>query len=115
MYRRMNQKLCLSVRAQNRHRFIHPSPPPPALLILSLIHTHTHTHTNTHTAYALERLGRTDEALDLCREVQSHKPTDETVLSTLVLIYKQTGQTREATQCYEGMCVCMYVCVQANK
>jgi hypothetical protein len=62
----------------------------------------------------LERLGRTDEALDLCREVQSHKPTDETVLSTLVLIYKQTGQTREATQCYEGtlfMYIYLYVCV----
>jgi hypothetical protein len=82
----------------------------PFLLIISITHTHART------AYALERLGRTDEALDLCREVQSHKPTDETVLSTLVLIYKQTGQTREATQCYEGILfmyiyVCVCVCV----
>ena len=53
-------------------------------------------------AHALERMGRVEEALDLCREVQARKPTDETVLNTLVLTYKLTGQTTEATACYEA-------------
>lgn len=39
-------------------------------------------------AHALERLGRTEEALDLCREVKAHRPTDDVVLSTLVMTFK---------------------------
>ena len=30
-------------------------------------------------AHALERLGRVEEALEVCAEVAAHKPTDETV------------------------------------
>jgi N-terminal acetyltransferase B complex non-catalytic subunit len=82
-------------------------------------------------AHALERLGKADEALDLCREVKSRNPTDDSVLSTLVLTYKVrridgaafklfttqlrkkplrstrmylsqlTGQIDEAIECYE--------------
>lgn len=39
-------------------------------------------------AHALERLGRTEEALDLCREVKARRPTDDVVLSTLVMTFK---------------------------
>lgn len=39
-------------------------------------------------AHALERLGRVEEALDVCREVKAHKPTDDVVLSTLVMTFK---------------------------
>ncbi|KAM3569245.1 hypothetical protein VYU27_008660 [Nannochloropsis oceanica] len=53
-------------------------------------------------AHALERLGKVEEALEVCAEVAAHKPTDETVLNTLVLTYKLTGHTREAIACYEA-------------
>lgn len=39
-------------------------------------------------AHALERLGRTEEALDLCREVKARRPADDVVLSTLVMTFK---------------------------
>lgn len=39
-------------------------------------------------AHALERTGRADEALDLCREVKARNPTDETLLTTICLTFK---------------------------
>lgn len=39
-------------------------------------------------AHALERTGRADEALELCREVKARNPTDETLLSTICLTFK---------------------------
>ena len=39
-------------------------------------------------AHALERTGKIDEALDLCRDVKARNPTDAAVLNTLVLTFK---------------------------
>lgn len=39
-------------------------------------------------AHALERMGKLEEALDLCREVKARNPTDDAILSTLVLTFK---------------------------
>src|SRR5690242_11367726 len=79
-------------------------------------------------AHCLERTGRQDEALELCREVeverlshypsssylelitmiisvariQRNKPTDESVLSTLCLVYKWTGNRSQTVKVYEN-------------
>ena len=71
-------------------------------------------------AHSLERIGKDDEALQLCREVQVAKtstrpshcyisyssqatnPTDDTVLSTMLLVYKAVGAADEAAVCYEN-------------
>lgn len=52
-------------------------------------------------AYALERLGKTDEALEVAREVKAQNPTDEALLSTLALTFKLTGNMEEMTEMYE--------------
>jgi hypothetical protein len=39
-------------------------------------------------AHALERTGRVEEALELCREVKARNPTEDSVLNTLVITFK---------------------------
>jgi tetratricopeptide (TPR) repeat protein len=53
-------------------------------------------------AHALERLDKTEEALALCAEVQAKNPTDDAVLSTMLLVYKHAGASDEAIICYEN-------------
>mmetsp|Transcript_48190 Transcript_48190/g.95509 ORF Transcript_48190/g.95509 Transcript_48190/m.95509 type:complete len:1029 (+) Transcript_48190:70-3156(+) len=53
-------------------------------------------------AHALERLGSTDEALDLCRLVKERKPTEGGVLSALSMTFKLMDMGDEATESYEN-------------
>ena len=53
-------------------------------------------------AHALERTGKHDEALALCRQVAARKPTDTSVLSTLALNFKLLDAVEESTACYEN-------------
>ena len=50
---------------------------------------------------SLPNAGRSDESLELCREVQKRNPTDDTVLSTLSLNFKLLDLPDEAAACYE--------------
>ena len=52
-------------------------------------------------AHALQRMGRTDEALQACREVQSSDRVDDGALGTVATVYKSLGMADEATACYE--------------
>ena len=52
----------------------------------------------------LQRMGKMDEALAVCRDVAQQKPpeTDETVLSTMMIVYKSAGEVQEGAACYEA-------------
>ena len=54
-------------------------------------------------AVTLERLGRPEDALALCREVRDtlRPPADDQLLNTLMMVFKATGCTEEGTSCLE--------------
>ena len=54
-------------------------------------------------AVTLERLGRPEDALTLCREVKDNlrPPADDQLLNTLMMVFKATGCTDEGTSCLE--------------
>lgn len=53
-------------------------------------------------AHALDRGGRTPEALVLCDEVRKEAPTEEHVLHTLRLVYFRAGRIPEVTALYQA-------------
>ncbi|EGZ13443.1 hypothetical protein PHYSODRAFT_514094 [Phytophthora sojae] len=55
-------------------------------------------------AHCLERTGRVDEALDICRRVQLKQPTDETLLNTMNLVFKLGGCEHEMLPTFEHAC-----------
>lgn len=55
-------------------------------------------------AHCLERTGRVDEALDICRQVQRKNPTDDTLLSTMGLVFRLGGCEHEMLPTYEYAC-----------
>lgn len=55
-------------------------------------------------AHCLERTGRVDEALDICRQVQRRQPTDDTLLSTMSLVFRLAGCEHEMLPTYEHAC-----------
>lgn len=56
-------------------------------------------------AHCLERTGKVDEALEICRMVQKQKPTDDTLLNTMNLVFKLGGCEHEMLPSYEYACV----------
>lgn len=56
-------------------------------------------------AHCLERTGKTDEALEICRMVQKRKPTDDTLLNTMNLVFKLAGCEHEMLPTFEYACV----------
>jgi len=50
----------------------------------------------------LERLGKSTEALELCRLVKGHKPTDSSTLSALALNFKLLDLGAEAAELFEN-------------
>ncbi|TYZ63149.1 hypothetical protein PybrP1_008232 [[Pythium] brassicae (nom. inval.)] len=55
-------------------------------------------------AHCLERTGRRDEALAICRAVQRRQPTDETLLHTMSLVFKLAGCEPEMLPTLEHAC-----------
>lgn len=55
-------------------------------------------------AHCLERTGKTDEALEICRAVQRRKPTDDTLLNTMNLVFKLAGCEHEMLPTFEYAC-----------
>ncbi|KAH7301648.1 hypothetical protein KP509_23G036000 [Ceratopteris richardii] len=55
-------------------------------------------------ALVLERMGKTDEALDLCKQAKESEPIDDLTLSTLQIVYQRLGHPNEASVCYEKAC-----------
>ncbi|OQR98077.1 hypothetical protein ACHHYP_09206 [Achlya hypogyna] len=52
-------------------------------------------------AHCLERIGKVDDALRIVRRVQLNKPTDDTILSTMQLVFKLCGAAAEIVPSYE--------------
>lgn len=52
----------------------------------------------------LQRMGKMDEALATCREIAKQTPpeTGETVLSTMMIVFKAAGHVHEGAACYEA-------------
>ena len=57
--------------------------------------------TKTLLAYSLISMQRTEEGLELAREVKSRGPTDESVLKTLGHSFRLTQMDTELAECYE--------------
>uniref|UniRef100_A0AAV1ULI0 N-terminal acetyltransferase B complex subunit MDM20 homolog n=1 Tax=Peronospora matthiolae TaxID=2874970 RepID=A0AAV1ULI0_9STRA len=55
-------------------------------------------------AHCLERTGRVDEALLICRRLQRTQPTDETLLNTMNLVFKLAGREHEMLPTFEHAC-----------
>lgn len=55
-------------------------------------------------AHCLERTDKTDEALEICRSVQKRKPTDDTLLNTMNLVFKLAGCEHEMLPTFEHAC-----------
>ncbi|KAH7491536.1 N-alpha-acetyltransferase 25, NatB auxiliary subunit [Phytophthora ramorum] len=55
-------------------------------------------------AHCLERTGRVEEALDICRRVQLKQPTDDTLLNTMNLVFKLGGCEHEMLPTFEHAC-----------
>lgn len=55
-------------------------------------------------AHCLERTGKTNEALEICRAVQKRKPTDDTLLTTMSLVFKLAGCEHEMLPTLEHAC-----------
>lgn len=51
-------------------------------------------------AHCLERLGRREEALSICRSIQQTRPTDERVLNILQLVFRMCGSINEMTESF---------------
>ena len=43
-------------------------------------------------ALALEKTGKTDEAIELCAQIKALKPVDEAVLQALSLVYRSADE-----------------------
>ncbi|TDH66607.1 uncharacterized protein CCR75_005190 [Bremia lactucae] len=56
-------------------------------------------------AHSLERTGRVEEALEICRRIQLKKPTDEALLNTMNLVFKLSGCEHEMLPTFEYACV----------
>lgn len=50
----------------------------------------------------VQRMGRDDEGYSLCEEVRAEAPTDDTVLNTLSLFYRNTGRRAEIVAMFEA-------------
>lgn len=55
-------------------------------------------------AHCLERTGKVDEALALCRAVQQRRPTEETLLNTMYLVFRLSGCEHEMLPTFEDAC-----------
>ncbi|CEG37427.1 Mitochondrial inheritance and actin cytoskeleton organization protein [Plasmopara halstedii] len=55
-------------------------------------------------AHSLERTGRVEEALNICRYLQLKQPTDETLLNTMNLVFKLAGCEHEMLPTFEHAC-----------
>ncbi|GLE04054.1 hypothetical protein PINS_up012965 [Pythium insidiosum] len=55
-------------------------------------------------AHCLERTGRQDDALEIVRAVQRNRPTDETLLNTMYLVFRLCGCEDEMVPTYEHAC-----------
>ncbi|XP_024531557.1 N-terminal acetyltransferase B complex auxiliary subunit NAA25 isoform X2 [Selaginella moellendorffii] len=55
-------------------------------------------------ALVLERLGKPDEALALCRQAKDMQPIDDMTLKALQLVYHRLGLLEESTLAYENAC-----------
>ncbi|KAF4147461.1 N-acetyltransferase B complex (NatB) non catalytic subunit [Phytophthora infestans] len=55
-------------------------------------------------AHCLERTGRTEKALDICRRIQLKQPTDVTLLNTMNLVFKLGGCDYEILPTFEHAC-----------
>uniref|UniRef100_M4C111 N-terminal acetyltransferase B complex subunit NAA25 homolog n=1 Tax=Hyaloperonospora arabidopsidis (strain Emoy2) TaxID=559515 RepID=M4C111_HYAAE len=55
-------------------------------------------------AHCLERTGRVNEALGICRRLQRTQPTDETLLNTMNLVFKLAGCEHEMLPTFEHAC-----------
>ncbi|KAH9570262.1 hypothetical protein CY35_02G031200 [Sphagnum magellanicum] len=56
-------------------------------------------------ALVLERLGKDEEAADLCDQAKASGPVDEFTLTTLQLVFQRLHKLEEATGCYEHACL----------
>ncbi|KAJ3187457.1 N-alpha-acetyltransferase 25, NatB auxiliary subunit [Gaertneriomyces sp. JEL0708] len=52
-------------------------------------------------ALALDRLGREDEALEICDEVKKAGPTDEAVLQGVMMVWRGCGKHKEIIEAYD--------------
>ena len=50
---------------------------------------------------SLERLGRSDEALQLCSDIRRSDPVDLSILNTLLTVYKYNDRIDDAIAAYE--------------
>ncbi|CAH0481459.1 unnamed protein product [Peronospora belbahrii] len=55
-------------------------------------------------AHCLERTGRVEDALEICRRIQDKKPTDETLLHTMNLVFKLAQCEAEMLPTFEHAC-----------
>ncbi|RQM16249.1 hypothetical protein DD237_004507 [Peronospora effusa] len=55
-------------------------------------------------AHCLERTGRVEEALDICRRIQRNQPIDDTLLNTMNLVFKLGGCEHEMLPTFEHAC-----------
>ena len=53
-------------------------------------------------AHALQRMGESTEAVQICRDLAAYVPTEEAILSPMALVLNATGNTREVTAMYEA-------------
>ncbi|KDO28790.1 hypothetical protein SPRG_19998 [Saprolegnia parasitica CBS 223.65] len=53
-------------------------------------------------AHCLERIGKVDDALRIVRRIALKKPTEETILSTMQLVFKLCGAANEMLPVYEN-------------
>eukprot|EP00873_Tetraselmis_striata_P024799 jgi/Tetstr1/445063/TSEL_032868.t1 len=53
-------------------------------------------------AVALQRLGRTQEAVQVCDAVRAGKPSDDHLLNTMALVYKPAGEMGKMAEAYEA-------------
>ncbi|KAG6541822.1 hypothetical protein Mapa_016838 [Marchantia paleacea] len=58
-------------------------------------------------ALVLERIGKPDEALVLCKHAKDTGPVDDLTLSTLQMVYSRLKLPDQATLCYEHACSVM--------
>ncbi|EQC32111.1 hypothetical protein SDRG_10307 [Saprolegnia diclina VS20] len=56
-------------------------------------------------AHCLERIGKIDDALRIVRRIALKKPTEETILSTMQLVFKLCGAAHEMLPVYENAAV----------
>ncbi|CAG8736506.1 5138_t:CDS:2, partial [Cetraspora pellucida] len=50
----------------------------------------------------LERMGKSDEALQLCDQVRDKSPIDEPILQALTMVYRSLGKHDEIVKIYDN-------------